>query len=123
MLEVIRRVFDKSTEFLGSDMSQEDKARKLMVRIVNALTVKQEIGAPMAALYLLGNSDHYTNFQYQVFYWQEDVAEVKRSWNAASEQIDGEDSSNDILDRNSNDLEDDTKVAIHRNKREGRNCL
>ncbi|KAA1479658.1 hypothetical protein DENSPDRAFT_749816, partial [Dentipellis sp. KUC8613] len=40
-----------------------------MVQIVNALTVKQEIGGPLASLYLLGNPDHYTNFSFKAFFW------------------------------------------------------
>ncbi|KZV59503.1 hypothetical protein PENSPDRAFT_553785, partial [Peniophora sp. CONT] len=51
-----------------------------MVQIVNALTVKQEIGGPMANAYLLGHPDHYTNFTFRPFYWRMFVGEVKRAW-------------------------------------------
>ncbi|KAA1479532.1 hypothetical protein DENSPDRAFT_743871, partial [Dentipellis sp. KUC8613] len=52
-----------------------------MVKIVNALTVKQETGGPLASLYLLGNPDHYTNFSFKAFFWNSYVNEVKSSWN------------------------------------------
>jgi hypothetical protein len=63
-------VFDKSSEMLGGTQTRKDKARSLITKIVNSLTVKLEIGAPMASLYLLGNPDHYTNKDFVVFYWK-----------------------------------------------------
>jgi hypothetical protein len=80
MIETINSVFSRNIEYLNGDASQADKARKIMVQIVNSLTVKQEIGAPMAALYLLGNPDHYTNYKYKVFYWQSFVREAQSAW-------------------------------------------
>ncbi|KDR70819.1 hypothetical protein GALMADRAFT_46254, partial [Galerina marginata CBS 339.88] len=41
-----------------------------LTRIVNSLTVKMEIGAPMASMYLLGNPDHYTDHIFKPFYWK-----------------------------------------------------
>jgi len=40
-------------------VEEQGAARKLLLKIVNALTSKMEIENPMASLYLLGNSDHY----------------------------------------------------------------
>ncbi|KZV60466.1 hypothetical protein PENSPDRAFT_554602, partial [Peniophora sp. CONT] len=56
-----------------------------MVQIVNALTVKQEIGSPMACAYLLGHPDHYTNYKFRPFYWRMFVGEVKRAWGLITE--------------------------------------
>ncbi|KZV64111.1 hypothetical protein PENSPDRAFT_547583, partial [Peniophora sp. CONT] len=75
MFEVIRAVLRRNEEYLNGDAEQEDKAHKLMVQITNSLTVKQEIGAPMASAYLLGFPDHYTNFQYKPFFWRSYVWE------------------------------------------------
>jgi len=65
---------------LGGTQTRKDKARRLITKIVNALTVKLEIGGPMASLYLLGNPDHYTNRDFVVFYWKSYVAEVLKAW-------------------------------------------
>ncbi|KAF8229316.1 hypothetical protein L208DRAFT_1207401, partial [Tricholoma matsutake] len=51
-----------------------------MTKIVNSLSAKLEIGSPMACMYLLGNPDHYTNFDFVPFYWQSFVREARKSW-------------------------------------------
>ncbi|KAF8237353.1 hypothetical protein L208DRAFT_1203446, partial [Tricholoma matsutake] len=40
-----------------------------MMKIVNLLSAKMEMGSPMICMYLLGNPDHYTNYQFVLFYW------------------------------------------------------
>ncbi|KZV58864.1 hypothetical protein PENSPDRAFT_596339 [Peniophora sp. CONT] len=55
-----------------------------MVQIVNAMTVKQEIGSPMVCAHLLGHPDHYTNYKFRPFYWRMFVGEVKRAWGQLS---------------------------------------
>ncbi|VDB99246.1 unnamed protein product [Peniophora sp. CBMAI 1063] len=104
MFDVIRNVFRRNEEFLTGDATQEDKAHKLIVQITNALTVKQEVGAPMASAYLLGFPDHYTNFTYKPFYWRSYVAEVKGAWR----EVDG-----DSLDAGA---EDEERVIIRKGK-------
>ncbi|VDB90195.1 unnamed protein product [Peniophora sp. CBMAI 1063] len=85
MMEIIKSVFTRNSEYLQGTTSRAEKARKLMVQIVNALTVKQEIGSPMACAYLLGHPDHYTNYKFRPFYWRMFVGEVKRVWGMISE--------------------------------------
>ncbi|KDR66271.1 hypothetical protein GALMADRAFT_17237, partial [Galerina marginata CBS 339.88] len=41
-----------------------------MTKVVNLLSAKAEMGAPMICMYLLGNPDHYTNYTFVPFYWQ-----------------------------------------------------
>ncbi|KDR76761.1 hypothetical protein GALMADRAFT_51106, partial [Galerina marginata CBS 339.88] len=41
-----------------------------MTKVVNLLSAKAEMGAPMICMYLLGNPDHYTNYSFVPFYWQ-----------------------------------------------------
>ncbi|TFK53370.1 hypothetical protein OE88DRAFT_1626348, partial [Heliocybe sulcata] len=65
---------------LGGSLRDQEKVRKLLTSIVNTLTVKMEIGAPMASAYLLGNPDHYTSHKFETFYWKSYVAEVLKSW-------------------------------------------
>ena len=49
-------------------MERKEKAHYLLTQIVNSLTAKMEIGAPMAAMYLLNNPDHYTDDKFHPFY-------------------------------------------------------
>src|SRR5215471_15584445 len=80
IFDAIRSVIDKNSEMLGGDLARKQKARSLLTQIVNNLTAKMEIGAPMASLYLLGNPDHYTNHKFVVFYWKSYVSEVLKLW-------------------------------------------
>jgi len=47
---------------------------------INLLTAKMEIGGPMAALYLLGNPDHYSSHKFVPFFWKNYIREVLKSW-------------------------------------------
>ncbi|KAH7918322.1 hypothetical protein BV22DRAFT_1108389 [Leucogyrophana mollusca] len=51
-----------------------------MRTLVNSLTSKMEIGAPMASLYLLGNPDHYTSHSFVPFYWKSFVHKARNDW-------------------------------------------
>ncbi|KAF6741365.1 hypothetical protein DFP72DRAFT_762371, partial [Ephemerocybe angulata] len=55
-------------------------ARQMLTKLVNSLSSKMEIGAPMAALYLLRNPDHYTSHQFVRFYWKNYVNYVDAQW-------------------------------------------
>src|ERR1700723_84936 len=85
IFDTIRSVFDKSSEMLSGSLERKEKARRLMIQIVNSLTSKMEIGGPMASLYLLGNPDHYTNMEFVTVYWKSYVREVLSSWRSAEE--------------------------------------
>ena len=61
IFDTIRSVFDRNSELIGGTLKHCEKARSILTKIVNALTVKIEIGGPMASLYLLNNPDHYTS--------------------------------------------------------------
>ncbi|KAF5331190.1 hypothetical protein D9611_013146 [Ephemerocybe angulata] len=68
------------------DPSNEQKpgngARRMLTKIVNSLSAKMEIGAPMAALYLLKNPDHYTSHEFIPFYWKNYLNYVEGQWKA-----------------------------------------
>jgi len=70
IFDTIRHVFDKNSEMIEGSMQRKDKAKRLITKIINALTAKLEIGGPMASMYLLGNPDHYTSHKFQVVYWK-----------------------------------------------------
>jgi hypothetical protein len=69
-------IFDKNANLDADDASQTDDARKLILKIVNALSSKMEIGSPMASMYLLQNSDHYTSHIFIPFWWKSFVNET-----------------------------------------------
>ena len=45
-----------------------DNTQRLLLKIVNSLSSKMEIGSPMASMYLLGNPDHYTSNTFVPFW-------------------------------------------------------
>ena len=57
-----------------------DNTRRLLLKIVNSLSSKMEIGSPMASMYLLGNPDHYTSHKFIPFWWKNYVNDVQLHW-------------------------------------------
>ncbi|KIL60196.1 hypothetical protein M378DRAFT_84064, partial [Amanita muscaria Koide BX008] len=51
--------------------------------MVNLLSTKAEMGAPMVCMYLLGNPDHYTSHKFVPFFWKSYVNEVHKAWDPA----------------------------------------
>jgi Helitron helicase-like domain at N-terminus/PIF1-like helicase len=80
IFEAIRRILERNSELIGGDTEQKEKARRLIIKIVNTLTSKMEIGGPMASLYLLGNPDHYTSHKFITIYWRNFVWEALKPW-------------------------------------------
>jgi hypothetical protein len=97
IFDLIRSTLDKNTELIGGDVSRQEKARSLITKMVNALTAKLEIGAPMAAMYLLGHPDHYTNERFATFYWKSYVNHVQNSSIVLASNI--EESNKDELEK------------------------
>jgi len=80
IFDSIRAVFHKNSEMIGGTLPMKEKARRFMTKIVNLLSAKAEMGAPMISMYLLGNPDHYTSHIFVPFYWQNYVSEVCRDF-------------------------------------------
>jgi Helitron helicase-like domain at N-terminus/PIF1-like helicase len=76
IFETIKSVFDKTTVVVRGELHRKEHARKLLTSIVNSLTVKMEIGSPMACAYLLENGDHYTSHRFRSFFWYRYVRRV-----------------------------------------------
>jgi hypothetical protein len=77
------RTYDESgqdtptnTEMIGGSLPMKEKARRIMMKVVNLLSAKMEMGAPMICMYLLGNPDHYTDHVFIPFFWQSFVSEA-----------------------------------------------
>ena len=87
VFDVIRSIFDKHQDILDGNISQKEKARKLMSKMANLLSTKLEMGAPMVCMYLLGNPDHYTGHIFIPFNWKSYVNEVYHAWNPENKDI------------------------------------
>lgn len=77
-------VFERHPDMWQDSKSDSDAARRLILKMANSLTSKIEIGGPMAAMYLLGNPDHYSSHSFVPFYWRPYVLYVENSWVEAS---------------------------------------
>ena len=73
----IRSVFHKNSEMIGGTLPMKEKARMIVTKIVNMISAKMEMGAPMISMYLLGNPDHYTDHKFVPFFWQSFVTEAE----------------------------------------------
>jgi hypothetical protein len=97
IFDSIRSVFQKNSEMIAGSLLRKEKACHFITKVVNLLSAKSEMGAPMISMYLLGNPDHYTDHTFIPFYWQQYVQETQR----------------DFTDSNSTTLQ---KVAVFRKK-------
>ena len=80
MFQAVKSAFMKNPDVLEADIPRVEKARRLIMKIVNSLTSRSEIGAPMAAMYLLGHKDHYTGHKFKTCYWYSYYKEMMRCW-------------------------------------------
>lgn len=73
-------VFDRNPSLTDGSNDPSASTRALIMKLVNALGPKMEIGSPMACLYLLGNPDHYTGSTFPLFWWKSYVDECYAFW-------------------------------------------
>lgn len=85
IFDVIKSVLERNSEMLNGPLSRQEKVRKLVTQMVNLLSVKMELGAPMICMYLLDNPDHYTSHKFKSFYWKNYVNEVQKCWTISDE--------------------------------------
>jgi hypothetical protein len=88
-------IYQKDAAMLTSDNSRAEAARKILMKMTNSITSKMEIGSPMAAMYLLGNPDHYKSHTFVPFWWRSFVAHVSRA--EGLEGVDEEDGDRVLL--------------------------
>ncbi|KAF9034879.1 hypothetical protein BJ165DRAFT_1313951, partial [Panaeolus papilionaceus] len=72
----------------GEEDHSGNGVRRMIMRVVNALGAKMEIGAPMACLHLLENPDHYTSHDFVCFYWRNFVLFVRKAWEVLLSSVD-----------------------------------
>lgn len=80
VFDAIKSVFDKGQDIMCSGASDIEVARHLMTRVVNKVAMKMELGAPMIAMYLLGNPDHYTSHRFRPFFWRMYYNSIHQYW-------------------------------------------
>ena len=85
VFDTIVSIFEKNSEMINGSIDRREAAHWVLTRIVNSLTAKMEIGAPMVAMYLLGNPDHYTDHRFHTFYWISYVCEARSPWQMDTE--------------------------------------
>ena len=78
MFNTIQLVFKRMREG-----SMPPTARGVLVKFVNAINIKQELGGPQIAAYLLGNGDVYTDCKFRPFFWKTYVREISQSWKSS----------------------------------------
>ena len=87
IFDSIRSVFHKNAEMIGGTLPMQEKARRIMTKIVNLLSAKAEMGSPMICMYLLGNPDHYTSHMFVPFYWQSFVTQVRQDFDENEQEV------------------------------------
>lgn len=95
IFDTVRSVLAGSAELIAKSETRALAAKKVITRIVNALTSQQEVGGPMICSHLMGHPDHYTDKRFQPCYWYSYVLTVDHAWTvpdesaemAASEQV------------------------------------
>ncbi|KAJ3833424.1 hypothetical protein F5878DRAFT_546598, partial [Lentinula raphanica] len=80
IFDSIKTIFEKSTEIIEGDLSDKEKSRRIITRVINLLATKLELGSPMISLYLLQNPDHYTSHDFVPFYWKSFVSKARSDW-------------------------------------------
>ncbi|KAJ7753767.1 hypothetical protein B0H16DRAFT_1316668, partial [Mycena metata] len=76
------QVFKDNDETQHGDEKEHEHSRRLMMKMVNSLSTKMEIGSPMAAMYVLGHPDHYASHTYIPFAWRSYALFVRSFWSA-----------------------------------------
>ncbi|PPQ97805.1 hypothetical protein CVT26_012849 [Gymnopilus dilepis] len=70
IFEAAKVILLKNREQTESPTDSLSNGRRTLLKIVNSLSTKLELGSPFASLYLLGNPDHYVSHTFVPFYWR-----------------------------------------------------
>lgn len=80
MFSAVYDIFQRAeTDDRLKDLAIEsvERQRLNLLKIANLMNSRVEIGSPMAAMYLLGNPDHYTSHVFKPFWWRSPVEMVE----------------------------------------------
>ncbi|KAJ7808829.1 hypothetical protein B0H13DRAFT_1668446 [Mycena leptocephala] len=93
----VHDVFERNAENLKHGADGVETARTLMRQMVNSMSTKLEIGSPMAAMYILGNPDHYKSHTFVNFAWRSYVSFVKNAWKVRTGNGEDQDEFDDMM--------------------------
>ncbi|EIN07527.1 hypothetical protein PUNSTDRAFT_71472 [Punctularia strigosozonata HHB-11173 SS5] len=97
VFESVKAVLDRRTELIQTGPIPTNSGRSLIVKMVNSLSAKQEIGGPMVCQYLLGQPDHYTNMNFRVVFWVPYVGMVSAAWQEGATENDSPTSKDQVV--------------------------
>jgi hypothetical protein len=80
IFDTVKAVLERNTVTIGGTAKLKENTRVLFMRMVNSLTLKFQIGSPMASMFLLGNPDHYMDHNFKVFWWKAYILKVCESF-------------------------------------------
>ncbi|THU82675.1 hypothetical protein K435DRAFT_597669, partial [Dendrothele bispora CBS 962.96] len=80
IFDVIQTVLRRNTELTSGFTTCQEKVRRLVTQMVNLLSVRMELGAPMICMYLLDQPDHYTSHKFVPIHWKSYVTEAQNAW-------------------------------------------
>ncbi len=76
--DIIKQVLSKNSELIGGSNDHKTTACTLMIKMINALTAKMEMGSPMAAMWLSRKSKRTSEQQKQFNKYQERLNKNKQ---------------------------------------------
>ncbi len=80
IFETIQTVISGNATLVSDSPTRADAARKLIVKVVNALTSQLQTGGPLVCGQLMDLPDHYKNKHFKVFYWYSYTYAVANAW-------------------------------------------
>ena len=89
VFDTIVSILEKNSEMINGSIDQREAACCVLTPIIS-LMAKMGIRAQMAAMYLLGNPDHYTDHKCYTFYWKSHVSEARCPWQMDTEYQKGD---------------------------------
>ena len=113
VFSAVKSIVERYDDILTNHSGRHDAARAVVIKIVNALSAMQQVGAPAACAYLLGNPDHYTDQVFKTFYWMSYVDFVS-STSDIQDPHSAEESEDDLSEKVVVAREDDNIVPYYR---------
>jgi hypothetical protein len=91
IFDVIQTILTRNTELICGSATRQEKVCRLVTQMVNLLSVRMELGAPMICMYLLDKPDHYTSHKFKPFHWKSFVSEAQKFWNSEQSEQQNDD--------------------------------
>ncbi|EKM53172.1 uncharacterized protein PHACADRAFT_54578, partial [Phanerochaete carnosa HHB-10118-sp] len=80
VFETVWFILSNSAEIVLTSSSKPLAAKRIIMKIVNALTSQMKVEGPMVCSHLLGHPDHYTDKKFRPCYWYSYVRLADNAW-------------------------------------------